>query len=183
MGPHFFKCGKLTLLDLSLILYLRFNGAALFQVRKADDLAMPLTAILELQWGRTFSSAESRSRMHQDNQTKIASMGPHFFKCGKLTLLDLSLILYLRFNGAALFQVRKVLKIWSRRNYFIRASMGPHFFKCGKEIVDKRLHVSLWSFNGAALFQVRKVGSITSLAWSSASFNGAALFQVRKEKS
>ena len=38
-----------------------FNGAALFQVRKAHRAkAVAQTALADLQWGRTFSSAERR---------------------------------------------------------------------------------------------------------------------------
>ena len=134
-----------------------------------------------LQWGRTFSSAErSLRRPSADGADE-------------------------RFNGAALFQVRKVDRHIERINRIIHASMGPHFFKCGK--IHKRLpyrsiHLS---FNGAALFQVRKGPSgiplgkrKRKLQWgrtfSSAEsplgrgkgkdaqtcFNGAALFQVRK---
>ena len=59
-------------------------------------------------------------------------MGPHFFKCGKLSTLPLSTLLLIGFNGAALFQVRKgrTSSTTVRTNGF--ASMGPHFFKCGK---------------------------------------------------
>ena len=85
-----------------------------------------------------------------------ASMGPHFFKCGKpgnhWRVPDDNM----SFNGAALFQVRKVIP-----------AAFPFFAK--------------QSFNGAALFQVRK--EISKPLWSAwrFRFNGAALFQVRKE--
>ena len=61
-----------------------FNGAALFQVRKVGSRRRhPRWKRNWLQWGRTFSSAESSMQIQ---------------------LLD---ALHLRFNGAALFQVRK----------------------------------------------------------------------------
>ena len=60
MGPHFFKCGKL-------------------KVRRLDKMY-----VAGLQWGRTFSSAES-GQLHQVDS-----------------------VLNGGFNGAALFQVRKV---------------------------------------------------------------------------
>ena len=63
--------------------FFSFNGAALFQVRKVIQLA-----------GFPFGNAS-------------ASMGPHFFKCGKRV-------------GAQSHHPPAV------------ASMGPHFFKCGK---------------------------------------------------
>ena len=85
MGPHFFKCGK--------------NVDDGFGDENPDML----------QWGRTFSSAESLS-------------------WGR----TLQPLICARFNGAALFQVRKVER---------------HVF------VEQIAHC----FNGAALFQVRKV--------------------------
>ena len=60
MGPHFFKCGN----------------AASFQP------LIPLIA--ELQWGRTFSSAETLAEFNKLRHEIEASMGPHFFKCGNL---------------------------------------------------------------------------------------------------
>ena len=84
-----------------------FNGAALFQVRKANQRQTQPMIVGKLQWGRTFSSAESADTvptgveklMLQWGRTfssaerwpsaigirtkNIASMGPHFFKCGK----------------------------------------------------------------------------------------------------
>ena len=59
MGPHFFKCGKKA------------------KEGKATQFADAL------QWGRTFSSAESAERMTSKKGAERASMGPHFFKCGK----------------------------------------------------------------------------------------------------
>ena len=44
-------------------------------------------------------------------------MGPHFFKCGKLAVLDAHI--------AA-----------------VKASMGPHFFKCGKKKADKIMELA-----------------------------------------
>ena len=60
-------------------------------------------------------------------------MGPHSFKCGKqATYQNRDALAFQRFNGAALFQVRKDYGV----GYLGRA------IRC---------------FNGAALFQVRKV--------------------------
>ena len=59
MGPHFFKCGKVAR---PLHVFPRqcgFNGAALFQVRKALIFPPDFLVHSMLQWGRTFSSAES----------------------------------------------------------------------------------------------------------------------------
>ena len=132
MGPHFFKCGKASCADRLTHSEPSFNGAALFQVRKAALLrgdwwhseklqwgrtfssAESKTAAITmkdmdlLQWGRTFSSAESREARRHLPGVSSASMGPHFFKCGKLSF------------GTATQSKERC------------ASMGPHFFKCGK---------------------------------------------------
>ena len=83
MGPHFFKCGKIQYNyradGLRMLLqwgrtfssaersingdvlggvFKRFNGAALFQVRKDQSKRFEERLSRGLQWGRTFSSAE-----------------------------------------------------------------------------------------------------------------------------
>ena len=84
MGPHFFKCGKSGYERLRRKETQCFNGAALFQVRKDNTKTRQWKSFAQLQWGRTFSSAESQKNFR-------------FFDA-----------LARRFNGAALFQVRKV---------------------------------------------------------------------------
>ena len=42
------------------------------------------------------------------NMVTRASMGPHSFKCGKTLFAKLMFGITYRFNGAALFQVRKI---------------------------------------------------------------------------
>ena len=108
-----------------------------------------------LQWGRTFSSAERASLPATFMGVSRASMGPHFFKCGKETHSDLDSDVIVGFNGAALFQVRKVSQ-------------------------DQSLAMLVKGFNGAALFQVRKGHLGRCITETAKSFNGAALFQVRK---
>ena len=61
MGPHSFKCGKAPVRYAVSLCRTRFNGAALFQVRKASAIAHSGTIAAPLQWGRTLSSAESQS--------------------------------------------------------------------------------------------------------------------------
>ena len=132
MGPHFFKCGKgwkCTSRALTKIRFngaalfqvrkgqsskraswqssKRFNGAALFQVRKATALKQIAVEQEELQWGRTFSSAERPDESIKAKNVWSASMGPHFFKCGKCAARRIQRSRLGRFNGAALFQVRK----------------------------------------------------------------------------
>ena len=140
MGPHSFKCGKpyqafpnpnwvyklqwgRTLSSAEsrmrarcpLTWHQSFNGAALFQVRKANSVH-PLSK----------------------NQN-CASMGPHSFKCGKLQARFRLRMLAWSFNGAALFQVRKARQKSGIPKSQSRASMGPHSFKCGKLAVHKSI--------------------------------------------
>ena len=61
----------------------RFNGAALFQVRKETNSAFGSDKEAMLQWGRTLSSAESALYVLPLLIDADASMGPHSFKCGK----------------------------------------------------------------------------------------------------
>ena len=79
------------------------------------------------------------NRLNSNPYNRAASMGPHSFKCGKRVFNGMELRVFNGFNGAALFQVRKVS---SRRR------------QGGAD--DKR-------FNGAALFQVRKESLIALL--------------------
>ena len=91
MGPHFFKCGKVDGGRQCAPSMLCFNGAALFQVRKAGGIKA------------------------KRNGQRFASMGPHFFKCGKLTEDGKRELESQGFNGAALFQVRKAAPSYSDR--------------------------------------------------------------------
>ncbi len=108
MGPHSFKCGKSrhsgrqcrngawlqwgrTLssaesnrsFDRSVAYLRRFNGAALFQVRKEILMGVKIILTSQLQWGRTLSSAEREFKQPFQVEKDYASMGPHSFKCGK----------------------------------------------------------------------------------------------------
>ena len=181
-----------------------FNGAALFQVRKTQVDENTAGKFVELQWGRTFSSAEKPPTLVGFQKSLIASMGPHFFKCGK----NCARIQHGLTDGASMgphfFKCGKVGG-WQINRLAVGASMGPHFFKCGKRLaVGKSIGVGGWasmgphffkcgkspraaanahrnkSFNGAALFQVRKKFSRSRDVAPLACFNGAALFQVRK---
>ena len=83
MGPHFFKCGKSARL-----------GAASY--------ALPL------QWGRTFSSAESEPWSGTNSDLVILFNGAALFQVRKAIMPSGSGGFFYRFfNGAALFQVRK----------------------------------------------------------------------------
>ena len=107
MGPHFFKCGKVTTAEVRTTVVVSFNGAALFQVRKAQHYPRRSQASYELQWGRTFSSAE-RQEGAQENHEEVTLQWGRTFSSAESTRLPTT---------------------GRRRD---KASMGPHFFKCGK---------------------------------------------------
>ena len=83
-----------------------FNGAALFQVRKAQN------------W-------------KQFNGYLEASMGPHSFKCGKVIRPSTKPLPIHASMGPHSFKCGK--DIDGFESMFVDgASMGPHSFKCGK---------------------------------------------------
>ena len=142
MGPHFFKCGK--------HFFKGFNGDALFQ----------------LQWGRTFSSAESHPARRLPFWECISFNGAALFQVRKAGRCAEPSSARRSFNGAALFQVRKDKERKPAGTRPISASMGPHFFKCGKEIDFCKRNFLSQRFNGAALFQVRKGTLADGASWS-----------------
>ena len=135
---------------------LSFNGAALFQVRKVEEGYQAFT------------------------EANLASMGPHFFKCGKMPACQSALPILLRFNGAALFQVRKVEIAANQRPLDNQCFNGAALFQVRKVKTACSATLLEFCFNGAALFQVRKVSGRQENRQTEIGFNGAALFQVRK---
>ena len=159
MGPHFFKCGNS-----------RWRHHHQGQVHG-------------LQWGRTFSSAETR-KTNTKMTTKIwPSMGPHFFKCGNSAIVrtrptkDSVCLQWGRTFSSAetgrgkrprgrgniflqwgrTFSSAETREVAAERAGKQKPSMGPHFFKCGNFCWVVSLPRTIaTSFNGAALFQVRK---------------------------
>ena len=109
MGPHSFKCGKLKSTVNSTGLSCNASmGPHSFKCGKQTRHTRRDRRTRELQWGRTLSSAE-RSQSKTDRRiARLASMGPHSFKCGKNELRCRAVPPVQSFNGAALFQVRKV---------------------------------------------------------------------------
>ena len=107
MGPHFFKCGNLSMMSNQPDNFNRFNGAALFQVRKRHHGVFYHRYHCAASMGPHFFKCGNPNRKVEEDEAEGASMGPHFFKCG----------------NPAEWAKRKV-KYWE-------ASMGPHFFKCG----------------------------------------------------
>ena len=83
MGPHFFKCGKSRPSAPAAKIRCGFNGAALFQVRKATENQFQAGDAFPASMGPHFFKC-GKSRQEGGDEREIhASMGPHFFKCGK----------------------------------------------------------------------------------------------------
>ncbi len=130
MGPHFFKCGSAGSQLCGRSILGSFNGAALFQVRKFAPLSA-VTSFTELQWGRTFSSAEVAQE--KKRFASEASMGPHFFKCGSERFTD-SVAEQSASMGPHFFKCGSILRPGKKYSCISGfASMGPHFFKCGSD--------------------------------------------------
>ena len=100
MGPHSFKCGS----------SLSPNG-------------FPCGRIT-LQWGRTLSSAEVMPSRESIEKIVNASMGPHSFKCGSPAKTQRASKNAARFNGAALFQVRKLAALAAEAIKTLRLQWG-----------------------------------------------------------
>ena len=155
MGPHFFKCGKVWISLPSSLYPSMLQWGRTFSSAESVESRMCQSVGVSLQWGRTFSSAERALPIVVHARCWGASMGPHFFKCGKpATLLSIGTIKELQ---------------WGRTF----SSAERKSFPC-------RLCRVLKCFNGAALFQVRKAHLAEKCFCSDRRFNGAALFQVRK---
>src|SRR5665213_2051143 len=78
------------------------------RVMRSYGLGLRVTATL--QWGRTSMSAEGARVGHAGSRRRRASMGPHFYECGR--------------------EYRQ-----RRRLPDAGASMGPHFYECGRRLV------------------------------------------------
>ena len=109
MGPHFFKCGNWKCIPGTSPRYSASMGPHFFKCGNISEQLAKRRAILALQWGRTFSSAETNGMLQRKKPIDVASMGPHFFKCGNPRSGRTRHGTCNRFNGAALFQVRKLL--------------------------------------------------------------------------
>ena len=83
MGPRFFNRGKRCISEGGRSGICRFNGASVFQPRKAPAYGCVPTCRRSLQWGLGFSTEESSTATTQPNSARRASMGPRFFNRGK----------------------------------------------------------------------------------------------------
>ena len=182
MGPHFFKCGKEGVQYPIAYEVEGFNGAALFQVRKAINISQTSARSNCASMGPHFFKCGKRILKNNRLRIRLASMGPHFFKCGKATIGNIVYRLTDASMGPHFFKCGKPPRRACGASHDGHASMGPHFFKCGKRLRQRPRAPARPCFNGAALFQVRKANTLRELAVMQRSFNGAALFQVRKAR-
>ena len=111
-----------------------FNGAAVFQPRKAGNSQPGRRRIAAASMGPRFFNRGKRKRNWLGPKREKASMGPRFFNRGKIRT-----------------RVGPTLKRC--------ASMGPRFFNRGKTGTLKFLQGLPRGFNGAAVFQPRKAKS------------------------
>ena len=131
MGPHFFKCGKNESEAGLGGFWPCFNGAALFQVRKVHRR-------LYVRFPRHSFNGAALFQVRKVTIVNIslpftsgASMGPHFFKCGKWHSINRVAMKTRASMGPHFFKCGKTPR-YPRYPRYPPASMGPHFFKCGK---------------------------------------------------
>ena len=131
MGPHSFKCGKLRRPRRISAIGTRFNGAALFQVRKADRRSLYMRRLVGLQWGRTLSSAERwQPRLPPSSVTSL-QWGRTLSSAERTSAPDDKRNPPTLQWGRTLSSAERS-KIAPGRCGNGFASMGPHSFKCGK---------------------------------------------------
>ena len=107
MGPHSFKCGSFILEQQNWAIFPCFNGAALFQVRKSGRSCFSSQENFGLQWGRTLSSAEVKPSIYIEACPRALQWGRTLSSAEVWIERRLAAEQNRRFNGAALFQVRK----------------------------------------------------------------------------
>ena len=131
MGPHFFKCGNSGKQVIICFPAKSFNGAALFQVRKLDDAYQEAISGAQLQWGRTFSSAETFGGERIPTLATPSFNGAALFQVRKLDKNIIDIMKNIRLQWGRTFSSAETLETMERLDLTIEASMGPHFFKCG----------------------------------------------------
>ena len=109
MGPHFFKCGKLPNIQRNGAQVLRLQwGRTFSSAERGKKRMLKSRQILGLQWGRTFSSAERSDDCQNARQGRWLQWGRTFSSAERGALASTVFEVRFSFNGAALFQVRKV---------------------------------------------------------------------------
>ena len=133
-----------------------FNGAALFQVRKAKRLSASLITTRRLQWGRTFSSAESKPTAIRLDESAELQWGRTF-------------------SSAESFS----------RSYcprgMVRLQWGRTFSSAeSREVVEEMMRVKAVLQWGRTFSSAESRDNPSRHRSVKGRFNGAALFQVRK---
>ena len=159
--------------------YVRFNGAATFQLRIVAKIIWLKSWIFSFNGAATFQLRIVWWMCVRWLGIVAASMEPQLFSCGLLIqrLKNKTIQYWLQWSRN--FSVADCVKVeWQRMcRYF--ASMEPQLFSCG---LLKRV---FWpdflalSFNGAATFQLRIARLYKASPPLCCCFNGAATFQLR----
>ena len=157
-----------------------FNGAAAFQPRKRHPSANSWhSGTLELQWGRGFSAAETRSIAESWSHSFRRFNGAAAFQPRKLPSPPSSCQSLRGFNGAAAFQPRKLGATAVHPCLQNRLQWGRGFsaaetnYRVGVAVQNALLQ---WG-RGFSAAETRRSGP----HWQSLpGFNGAAAFQPRK---
>ncbi len=132
-----------------------------------------------LQWGLGLSTEESTNLLGWRFCGIFASMGPRSFNRGKVAVTRRALPDGKSFNGASVFQPRKV---WadSRHHETLFCFNGASVFQPRKALVERPNLTLRRRFNGASVFQPRKDHPIFGNSRRPLRFNGASVFQPRK---
>jgi len=172
-------------------------------VRKSQAglVAQPQARLL--QWGRTRSSAEIERAGPLRSLPRMASMGPHSFECGNMTVQSRCtkrlLLQWGRTRSSAeipqggarapdqdasmgphSFECGNARKA-RRPSSALRASMGPHSFECGNHCVRFSCDsLRRWLQWGRTRSSAEIISPVTFPAYPGSRFNGAALVRVRK---
>ena len=209
MGPQSFNCGNDCQhpAPTNRPLY-RFNGAAVFQLRKplamfanqgffaasmgpqsfnCGNASMRTTwpAPRELQWGRSLSTAETVAHRRRYNARAVLQWGRSLSTAETRVADTVSKAEIMSFNGAAVFQLRKPRRRRVQRNRIVSGFNGAAVFQLRKRpkcyCDDHGSRRTSARFNGAAVFQLRKTtGDRRTI--TTVVFNGAAVFRQRKRR-
>ena len=205
MGPRFFNRGKWQPPKPTYTNPPASMGPRFFNRGKRCATVGGKSAVLQLQWGRGFSTAESTSRRDDSFTIVAASMGPRFFNRGKHRprFVARSVRFSRSFNGAAVFQPRKgharrpgqpcerlqwgrgfstaERKIRAVNPMVLHASMGPRFFNRGKAQKGSRCTAAQIELQWGRGFQPRKEAfDSAQVAFTTAASMGPRFFNRGK---
>ena len=157
MGPRFFNRGRIVALSRLRRARRASMGPRFFNRGRRRRQNKHRKGQKPLQWGLGFSTEEGFAIDSPSNYCKSCFNGASVFQPRKVEKLQgVALAYEASFNGASVFQPRK-----------------------GSSLTLDWLRPP--SFNGASVFQPRKVPDQSAPILPAASFNGASVFQPRKE--